>query len=152
MAVLKAIWAIIVGTFMAAVIGGIYDYLRPGFIPDPAQYKFVYPWLTGASGFLAALIAVGIAGVRQPAGARSAVAQAPAAKPAPRERGATKPAVTGAADMPTFDIDKAMKEIKGTGAPTGSAQPPAGATSVSSTQPPASPQAASRPESGEVKQ
>lgn len=154
MAVLKALWAILVGTFMAAVLGGIYDYLRPAFIPDPAQYKFVYPWMTGLSGFLAALIAVCIAGVRTAGMAKAAGTAAQPARGAAKGRQEARKPVAGAADMPTFDIDKALKEIKSPSTPAPATSRPSQdatlATPAGAAPSPAAQPAPPKPETGEV--
>jgi predicted lysophospholipase L1 biosynthesis ABC-type transport system permease subunit len=122
MAVLRTIWGLIIGTLAAAVLGMAYDYFRPGFIPNPAEYQFVYPWFTGLAGLVAIIVALMITGVRQEVRARpEASAKAPA-----------KAKGKAAAETPSsYDFDKALAEIKSAapippqaGSPEPTKQPP----------------------------
>ena len=62
MGIFRAIWSIILATLVAAIIGAMFDYLRPQFFGEGMDYKFLYPWVTGVAGLFAALIAVGLTG------------------------------------------------------------------------------------------
>lgn len=144
MAALKAIWAVLVATFIAAVLGMIYDYFRPAFIPDPSGYQYMYPWFTAVPGFIAAVIVVLMTGAGR--GAPAATAGKPAAsKPAAGNKSSGKPsAADQVAGMPSFDFDKAREQVKSSPpapmppAPASTA-PPAASTEATAT-PPAAPQ------------
>jgi|GEM_PF-2382683 len=131
MAFVRGIIAIFVGLLVTAIVGAAYDYLRPEPLLDPVNTKFLYPWITGLSGALGALIAVLVYGPGQrsqnpqaaaprpvrerpakvkPQKAKKAV---PDAKPEPLAKPEPKPTLETSQDvpgMPTFDFDKARKD------------------------------------------
>ena len=115
MAVIRGLLAILVGAIVTLVLGALYEYLKPPFIPNPEEWKFVYPWFTGVSGLVGALVAVlmygswqasATAGRTQPRPARE-----PRVKAKPKKRAAgegTDVAVKTSGEvpgMPTFDLE-----------------------------------------------
>ena len=132
MSVWKAIWAIIVGTFVAAALGMAFDYFRPAVL-DPANYsKFMYPWFTAVPGFASGLIVA----LMLMSGARTAPKPAAGAK-AGTGKGA-KPQLAGSKKdeavpgMPSFDFDTARAEAgkPATSTPAGGGSRPEAAAPV----------------------
>lgn len=139
MSVWKAIWAVIVGTFVAAALGMIFDYFRPAML-DPANYsKFMYPWFTAVPGLVSSIIVA----MMLYGGARTAspAAGKPGAKGAkPQLSGKKGEAVPG---MPTFDFDKAHAETAKPAAPVdpgAGSRPASAAPAPPATVPPQPPQ------------
>jgi hypothetical protein len=126
MTVLKAIWAIIVGTFVAVVLGMAYDYFHPEAL-NPENYKFMYPWFTGLPGFISGIIvAIMLNGGAQPAAKSGQAAKADPAKGGKTAaKGAKSEAVPG---MPSFDFEKAKAEIAKPTDASPAAVPPASST------------------------
>ena len=126
MALVRGLLAVFVGLIVTGVIGAAYDYLRPEPLLDPVNTKFLYPWITGLSGALGALIGVLVYGPGQRSGQVSAPRPMPAARPAkvkpqaagkpapePLAKPEPKPSLETSKDvpgMPTFDFDKARKD------------------------------------------
>ena len=115
MGFLRALWAVLLGTVVAAIIGALFDYLRPTILPAK-EYQYLYPWVTAVAGLFGSIMAIWVfstGGVREPATSKPI---APRRKPKAVKQG--KPEVKNAADqqgiktseevpgMPTFDLDE----------------------------------------------
>lgn len=162
---MRAIWTIFVSVIAAAIVGMLYDYSRP-FLSDVAKgtmlegwfpvidSQYLMLWLFAIAGFIGSLVSVimnanymRVEKLKQAAATGGGIGQGSKVK----GKAGGKAQVAGAADMPTFDIDKAMKEIKSPGTPGSAASRPGSAASSpgDTLVPPAQPSPA-KPETGEV--
>jgi hypothetical protein len=116
MAVVRGIFAVLIGVIAAAVIGGAYDYLKLSFIPNPDEWSFIWPYVFAASGAIASVIAVVLYArwsrppdTERKKASRVSLGQPIKAKPAGKDKSGigTSSEVPG---MPTFDVDKLKAE------------------------------------------
>jgi hypothetical protein len=110
MAILRGIWGIIAGAFVAALLGAAFDLFRNVYGFDTEAYVLIYIWVAGISGIVAAWIAVSITGgwglkpkAKPEAGAGAGSAAKHATKAPPSK---TPPGFADVPGMPTFDYTK----------------------------------------------
>ncbi|MCH7472146.1 hypothetical protein IIA79_04250 [bacterium] len=108
MALARAIWAVVAGTFVAAIIGAMFDYFRDAIFPGNQDYKYLYPWVTAVAGLCAALMTLLVAGSGGLQAAKKTRASAERGKGGAKTK--TSSEVPG---MPTYDFKKGAGEPKG---------------------------------------
>jgi hypothetical protein len=148
MAILRAIGAVLAGAVCAFVLGAVYEYLPESITPDPARWRYLYPWLLGIAGMASSIVSIV---VFYPALSQASARAALRGGQSGRDRVAAKSAAGDVPGMPKFDFDAAKREIAGSSGPGGSssASRPAGGApaSVSPASPSIPPSAASPPAS-----
>ncbi len=118
MAVIRGIFAVLIGVIAATVVGMGIDYFKPLFAVNPMEWLYAYPWIFAAAGAIAAIIAVVLYGIwsRPPAkaGARREPLTKQRAKAAPPAKDkvtmSTSSEVPG---MPTFEVDRSKQAKPG---------------------------------------
>jgi hypothetical protein len=119
-AVIRGILAVLIGVFVAAAIGAAYDYLKLSFIPNPAEWTFIWPYVFAGAGAIAAVIAVVLyvrwSRVPQPG------ASGPRREPLTKQRAKAAPpakdkvTLSTSSDvpgMPTFEVDRSKQAKPG---------------------------------------
>ena len=118
MVVMRGVFAVLIGALVMWVAGALYEFYKPAFIPSPVEYERIYPWFTGISALVGAVIAVvlfaiwqprtaaatGVVPRREPKLTKKTPVKQPAAKPGKGIKTSTE--VPG---MPTFDLDELKK-------------------------------------------
>ncbi|MBN2081167.1 hypothetical protein JW859_03055 [bacterium] len=115
MAVVRGIFAVLIGSVVALVLGATYDYFKINFsfgLPDPNQWQMLWPWFFAVPGAVSAIIAVVLNNIWS----RKATAKPAAAKPVHQAKTAPKAKTTSSdvPGMPTFDLEELKANDKKT--------------------------------------